>query len=78
MCRSRVNSAGLASGGGSASSGPRVGVGVDVLRSDNGCGFGKESRLRRVAANGRNGGEVVERLGQTGGCGGAGSLGCDR
>jgi len=57
---------------------PEGGVGVDVLRPDNGCGFDKESRLRRVAANGRNGGEVVERLGQTGWCGGAGSLGCDR
>jgi hypothetical protein len=57
---------------------PKGGVGVDVLRPDNGCGFGKEPRLRRVAANGRNGGEVVERLGQTGRCGGAGSLGCDR
>ena len=57
---------------------PKCGVGVDALRADNRCGFGKEPRLRRVAANGRNGGEVVERLGQTGRCGGAGSLGCDR
>jgi hypothetical protein len=56
----------------------KVGVGLDVARPDERCGFGKQRRIRRVAADGGNRSKLVERLGQGSGGGGAGSLGSDR
>ena len=67
MWRSVSTAAGLASDGGRASSGPRSASDVDVLRAGPALRLRHRARLAPVAANGRERGELVERLGQAGG-----------